>query len=217
VSEVKATASVATLIGDLVGSRTAADRQRLHARFAAVLAAANRDLAPVGRLRITVGDEFQGSFADLGAALHAAWRVRWALADQAELRFGLGWGPVRVLDPATLIEDGPGWWVARDAVEAVAAEAARPGRRHLRTAYRRAADVGGPESGPVNAALLCRDHLVGSLSPRSRRILARLVAGDSQAEVAEAEGISPSAVSQRVRRDGLAVIEAAQEMLEGTR
>lgn len=216
-SEVKETASVATLIGDLVGSRSAADRGRLHRRFAAVLDAANRDLAPVGPLRITVGDEFQGSFGDLGQALHAAWRVRWALADDAELRFGLGWGPVRVLDAATLIEDGPGWWVARDAVEAVSAEAARPGRRHLRTAYRRAEETDGPDPGPVNAALLCRDHLVGSLSPRSRRILARLVAGDSQAEIAEAEGISASAVSQRVRGDGLAVVETAQEMLEGTR
>ena len=46
-------------------------------------------------------------------------------------------------------------------------------------------------------------------------ILGGLVAGRSQAEIAEGEGISPSAVSQRVRGDGLAVVTAAQELLEG--
>lgn len=37
--------------------------------------------------------------------------------------------------------------------------------------------------------------------------------GCPQAEVAQAEGISPSAISQRIRRDGLALILLAHDEL----
>jgi SatD family protein len=205
---------VAALIGDLVGSRTATDRERLHRTLAAALDATNAELEPLGALRIIAGDEFQATYVHLGTALRAAWRLRWALAGETDLRFGVGWGHVRVLDAETGVEDGPGWWAARAAVEWAEDQAARPGTRHLRTAYRRADGVAGPDPGPVNAALVCRDHMVGSLSERSRRILGRLVAGEPQAAIADDEGISASAVSQRVRGDGLAVVVAAQELLE---
>lgn len=215
-AEMKQDASVATLLGDLVASRRSADRRRLHRTLRDALAAANQELAPLGPLRVTAGDECQGSFAGLGEALRAAWWLRWALAGEgAELRFGLGWGPVRVLEEDPRVEDGPGWWVARDAVEWVHEQAARPGTGHLRSAYRRAEGVPGPDPAPVNAALLCRDLVVGSLSDRSRRVLGGLVAGQSQAAIAQAEGISASAVSQRVRGDGLTAVLAAQELLEG--
>ena len=39
------------------------------------------------------------------------------------------------------------------------------------------------------------------------------LAGRTQAELAEDEGISASAVSQRVRHDGLAVIAATDELM----
>lgn len=211
---------VAALLGDVVGSRAAADRATLHRALVRALDAVNAEAHPLGALRVTTGDEFQGLFASVGEAVAAAWRLRWSLAGEVELRYGVGWGPVRVLDEETGIEDGPGWWSARDAVVHAEELAARPATRHLRTAYRRAdgdAGAGGPDPDAVNAALLCRDHMVGSLSERSHRVLARLAAGASQAAIAEAEGISASAVSQRVRGDGLAVVVAAQELLEGLR
>jgi hypothetical protein len=66
----------------------------------------------------------------------------------------------------------------------------------------------------VNAALLCRDHLVGSLSDRSLRLLRGLMdPHTTQGRLAAAEGISASAVSQRVRTDGLGVVLAAHELL----
>lgn len=216
-SQMKDYPSVATVLGDVVSSRRSADRDRLHAILAAALAAVNDELDPPGPLRVTVGDEYQGSFPDLGTALRAAWRLQWALAGEVQLRHGLGWGPVAILSGEPRVEDGPGWWAARDAIEAVKEAATRPTTRHLRTAYRLADDVAGPEPAAVNAALLCRDQMVGSLSERSRRILGGLVAGRAQAEIAEAEGVTPSAVSQRVRGDGLGVLTAAQDLLEGVR
>ena len=68
----------------------------------------------------------------------------------------------------------------------------------------------------VNAALLCRDHLVGSLSDRSVRLLRGLMdPHTTQSELATLEGISASAVSQRVRADGIGVVLAAEDLLRG--
>jgi hypothetical protein len=58
---------------------------------------------------------------------------------------------------------------------------------------------------------------MGSLDDRSMRILGGLVAGRSKTEIARAEDISTSAVSQRAQRDGLDVIVAASAMLREVR
>ncbi len=212
-SKMKPDPSVATLIGDVVRSRAAADRPALHARLAALLDDANAELAPVVPLRITVGDEYQGCFGTVGDALHAALWLRLHLAPDAELRHGVGWGSVAVLADSPRIEDGPGWWAARAAIESVKLEAVRPATRQLRTAYRLADETEGPDAAAVNAALMCRDQMIGSVSERSLRLLRGTLAGRTQAELAADEEISPSAVSQRVRHDGLAVIAATDELL----
>ena len=200
---------------------------------------------PVTGLRVTVGDEFQGTYATLGDAVDAALQVRLALLPEVDTRFGLGRGEVTVLDARRGIEDGPGWWAARAAIEDVQEVAGRAATRLARTAYRAAppgdtgasgsdpADAGdagdagdaeGPRPGPadpgdpaepaVNAALLCRDHLVGSLSDRSIRLLRGLMdPHTTQRELAAREGISASAVSQRVRADGIGSVLAAHDLL----
>jgi hypothetical protein len=206
--------SLATLIGDVVRSRSAADRSGLHEQLTAVLENANTHLRPVVPLRITVGDEFQGCFATVGEALHASLWLRLHLAP-AQLRHGLGWGAVAVLADEPRVEDGPAWWAARAAIEAVKTNAAKAGTRLQRTAYHRAEETDGPDPAPVNAALMCRDQMIGSVSERSLRLLRGTVDGRTQAQLADDEGISASAVSQRMRNDGLVVILAADELLKG--
>ena len=179
-STMKDQASRCVVIGDLVGSRGAPNRRALHRAVEQALVSVNAVIPTVTELRITVGDEFQGSYATLGAAIEAALRVRLALLPAADVRVGIGRGPVQLLDAERGIEDGPGWWAARSAIEAVEQAAGRAATRHLRTAYHpapqldAAADAREPDASgrggdadAVNAALLCRDHLVGSLSQRS--------------------------------------------------
>jgi hypothetical protein len=226
-SEMKDQASRCVVIGDLVGSRGAPNRRALHRAVEKALVSVNAAVPAVTELRITVGDEFQGAYATLGAAVDAALRVRLELLPTADVRVGIGRGPVQLLDAARGIEDGPGWWAARAAIEAVEQAAGRAATRHLRTAYQPAPppDAGGDAPGPdatggdagaVNAALLCRDHLVGSLSPRSVRLLRGLMdPHTTQGELATLEGISASAVSQRVRSDGIGAVLAAQDLLRG--
>jgi hypothetical protein len=65
----------------------------------------------------------------------------------------------------------------------------------------------------LRAALDCLDFVVGSMSTTTRDILGGLMDGQSQLDVATRLGVSPSAVSQRVRRDGVGVALDAMAVL----
>ena len=205
---------LAAVIGDLVGSRTSLDRAELHRQLLRVLEEANDTLDPVVPLRVTAGDEFQGCFRTVGEAAHATLWLRLAITPVSDLRHGIGWGEVAVLAEEPRVEDGPAWWAARAAIEAVKQDAGRALTRLARTAYRRADQAVGPDPAAVNAALLCRDQMVGSASERSVRLLRGALAGRTQAELAADEGVSASAVSQRMRHDGLGVLLAADALLQ---
>lgn len=211
-TEMKETAS-ATLIGDLIGSRRAADRGALHTRLADALAEVNERFAPTTPLRITLGDEYQGTFVGVGAALQVSLRLRLAMLPEFDLRHGLGWGPVRVLEREPRVEDGPGWWAARDALTLVESAEGRPSSRERRTAFKRADGAGGPDPAAIEALLLLRDSALARLSAPSLSVLRGLMAGASQREIAGQLGVSPSAVSQRVRSDGLAALVSADETM----
>ena len=203
----------ATLIGDVVASRRAHDRSGLHDRLTSLLDAVNAAYAPITPLRITVGDEFQGTFGTVGQALQASLRLRIGLLPDHDMRHGVGWGEVNVLQEEPRVEDGPGWWVARDAIHEVQLAQEHPASRFRSTAFRVADGAGGPDVDLVGAALLLRDAVVGALSERSVSVLRGLLAEETQRDIADALGISPSAVSQRVRGDGLAAVVAADERL----
>jgi hypothetical protein len=200
----------ATLIGDIVGSRHVTDRAAAHRAVNRAL----RDTAAdaIDPPAFTVGDEFQGSYPTVGGAIDAALALWLAMAPEIDVRFGVGWGSVMVLDAGAGIQDGPGWWAAREAIEWTAAAQRQPGLALVRTSFR----VNGEDRRDVdaiNAALLCRDHLIGSLDERSIRILKGLLNNHTKKDIAAAEGISASAVSQRAGRDGLDLIVQASEYL----
>ncbi|MGH3678022.1 MAG: SatD family protein [Mycobacterium sp.] len=201
--------SLATVIGDVIGSRQAGDRTGLHRTLASALSAA----APtaIDPPAFTVGDEFQGSYPSVGLAIDAALSVRLAVAPGVDIRFGIGWGEVTVLDAAG-IQDGPGWWAAREAIDWTASAQRQPGLALVRTSFRGDGDVDA-----INAALICRDHLLGSLDDRSIRILKGLLSDHTKKDIAAAEGISASAVSQRAGRDGLDLIVQASHYLRNVR
>ena len=77
---------IATLIGDVRQARRAPDRDTVHQRLAAVLTEVNDQFDPVTPLRITVGDEYQGGFADRPPW----WGARTAAASSAAPQTGSG-------------------------------------------------------------------------------------------------------------------------------
>lgn len=204
---------LAALIGDLVHSRRSPDRGALHERLVATLEEANTGLAPAVPLRMTVGDEYQGGFATVAGAVRASLWLRLALAPTTDVRHGIGWGEARLLQAEPRVEDGPAWWVARDAIHEVEQQQRQPGSRWRRTCYRRAAAAEGPDPATLEAMLILRDRAVDPLDERSLLVLRGLLAGRSQRDLAADLGISASAVSQRVRADGLAAIVAADRAL----
>ena len=207
----------ATLLGDLVSSRTARDRASHHRVLVEALEAVNQAHRPVSPLRVTAGDEYQARFATVGEALAAALDLAVRLRPGVDVRHGIGWGEVTVLDETQPVEDGPGWWAARAAIEDVEAASRRAATRHARTAYAIADGQDGPDPHAVNAALLSVDQLLGGLSERSWSVLRGLLSGSSQRELADDLGVSASAVSQRVRHDGLGVVQAVLGQLREVR
>ena len=201
---------VYAMIGDLVGSRRAGSRAGAQAALHDALAQVCTMVAPVDRLEPTVGDEFQGVYATRGQATLAALLVRLHLPEPLDARCGIGVGEREVFaaDRTPMLQDGPVWWSARAAVEALD----EPGARSRRTWF----DGGGiattDEVSLTNAFLLTRDALVDRLNERSRRMLRRALAGATQREIAVAEEISESAVSQAFAK-GVSAIRDAEQML----
>ncbi|HZJ04986.1 MAG TPA: SatD family protein [Nocardioidaceae bacterium] len=190
-----------TLIGDVVGSRRLPDRPRAQSSLGLELAEVNRLITPRQPMEPTVGDEFQGAFDTLSEALLCGLLVRLALLPLIDVRCGVGLGEITVHDGSRrpLLQDGPGWWSAREALETLSA----PRRTSGRTWYV------GEGAGPTNAYLLCRDQLIDRLSDRGRRMLRMALLGQTQQQIAEIEGISKSAVSQQFAR-GVGAIRDAQ-------
>jgi hypothetical protein len=203
--------TVYVLIGDLVGSRRSASRSAAQAELAAALRATSAVVPPVDRLEATVGDEFQGVYAELGSATLAALVVRLALPEPMDARCGIGVGEREVFDAAKtpMLQDGEAWWSARAALSVLD----EPTARSRRTAYddEHAPGVAGPAA-LVNAFLVTRDALVDRLNDRSRRMLRRSLEGASQHQIATEEQISDSAVSQAFAK-GVSAVRDAQRML----
>src|SRR5690606_35633958 len=77
-------------------------------------------------LRATVGDEFQAVDPTLDAALAALLLIQLVLPAELGRRFGVGVGEVRAVTGAdAALQDGPGWWAARDAIDLVDARQQR--------------------------------------------------------------------------------------------
>lgn len=206
------------LIGDLVGSRRSSDRGQVQQDLVAALAIANETTIAMQALNPTIGDEFQGVYADVGSALRASLVVRLALPAEVDFRCGIGVGTLEVVGTSEYgrTQDGPAWWAARDAI--VEAKRRESGQHKLLRSWfavseRQQSGGGGLDADLVNAFLLCRDELVSRLDARQRRLVLGVLRGTSQKELAASEGISPSAVSQSLRRAGAFAIIGATELV----
>lgn len=206
-------ASVVSVIGDIVESRKKAHRSDTQRDLERALERTNDVVPSLQRLTPTVGDEFQGTFATVSDALRATLMVRLFLPESVDCRFGIGRGDRVSLPSGTArIEDGPAWWSARDAiVEAKTRE--RRANRSLRTWFA-PHDNEDEQAGVINAFLVCRDELVSKLDGRGRRILVGTMEGKTQAQIGVLEGITQSAVSQAMARNGSHAILTSSELME---
>ena len=207
------------VLGDVVGSREHPDPGRRRSRVADALSLVNERLGSIQPLTPTIGDEFQGLFADLVSALEASLVIRLALFGEVDVRFGIGSGPLIAFDEsrAPFEQDGPAWWSAREAVDHVREASQRQERpRGLRTWWVDAGDERAFVVAAVNGFLHCRDELVSAMDPRDAAAMLGLLAGEPLTRIAEDEGVTVSALSQRAIRGGLYAIRRAHVDLRET-
>ncbi|GAA2005925.1 SatD family protein [Microbacterium ulmi] len=200
---------------DIVGSRRLEDRDAAQRALDEAITRVERDLPlAVRALRPTVGDEQQGVYASLDAAMASLLLLQLALPDGVACRFGLGVGAIgSVASVRGDIPDGPGWWAARAAIETVHAmeQRAVPSSRTWVAASEDQPPSVHEDVRRANAYLLARDALVAGMSERARRLTYGRCLGATQRELAKAEGITQPAVSQLLANAG------AQAIVEGFR
>lgn len=198
------------LIADVIDSRQHADRDHVQRSVEDTLEEIARRVPPAEGFHATVGDEFQAVYSSRNEALRATLFAGLLPQQGPQLRFGLGEGRVSGVSSRTSdrIEDGPGWWHAREAVETVESQQRR--FTFLRSWY--ISDV--PEQAlMINAYFLARDQQLGGLSVRARDYARGVVEGGSQKSIAEAYGVSQPAVSKLLRESGAAALIEGFRML----
>lgn len=205
----------AAVIVDLVRSRHQEDRALAQSQVVEALDLVNRVRPSLIALRPTVGDEFQGMYASVHDALAATLIIRLALPEQLDCRFGIGIGDSREIDgnAGNPIRDGSAWWNARMAIE----EAKRreddrqPWVRtwvSVERTHERLAD-----EAVTNAYLLCRDQLLSTQSPNSRRALLGQLLGQTQRDIAEALGVTQPTVSATLGKGSASALGASTQLL----
>ncbi len=210
------------LIADIIRSRELPDRMRAQRVIHETLEQAAEGLALTQRPYATVGDELQAVSATLVDALALTLRTHLLLPEGLGLRFGIGVGAISEVEGVAgrLIQDGSAWWAAREAIES-AHRLQDEGRAFVRTWLRIHPDVvsgsGGGQSereGLVNSVLILRDQAVFRFQSRQRRMMAGLLMGMTQVEVARQEKVSHQAVSEFARSAGSSLLEV-QKLLDG--
>ncbi|MCT9001913.1 SatD family protein [Microbacterium memoriense] len=207
------------VIADIVGSRTLADRAAAQSVIDDAVLKVERDFPCAERpLQPTVGDELQGVYPTVAAAMSGLLLLRLALPDGIECRYGIGVGATsEVPSRVGALAEGPGWWAAREAIDMVHARQSRA-VRGARTWIVAAGGADDHGTHLANAYLLARDQLVSDMSERTRRLTYGRLLGRTQGDLARAEGITQSAVSQALATAGAgALVEGfAQVRIAGT-
>ena len=189
---------LAALIGDIVGSKAVADRNALQTDFLAALEHANEVTDPTTPLRVTRGDEFEGSYGSWQHAWEATLWLRLLMRQHGhDLWISVAWGEVTALPESdeAAAQDGPAWWAARAALTDLKSSA--------RAARNRRTIFAGVDSPPLAAAVILRDEVLAGLDESDATITLGLVKGWSQSRIADALRVTPGVVSRRIHRNGL--------------
>ncbi|MGW9112446.1 SatD family protein [Microbacterium sp. NPDC055683] len=207
------------VIADIISSREAASRDEVQRAIEAAVIEVDRTYPwALQAWYPTVGDEFQAVFRTVDDALLSTLYFQLALPKGVACRFGIGLGGIARVQSRLSegIQDGPGWWAARAAVErARDLERTRaPFARSWFVVDEDSAPHEIAQEGPVNAYLMARDQLVSDFTPRVRRSLFLRWCGYPQKTIAEMEGVSPSAVSQALNRPASMALRVGAEALE---
>jgi len=212
----------ATLVGDVAASRSFPDQKRLFAELRHHFQWVNERVHAVQPLRFSVGDEFQAAYETLARALRATilLRLRFkeapleGLEEKRDVRIGLAFGEISVFEPAEapFAQSGPGWWLARSAIEEAESRKKGPGLpRATKTIF---AAEDGSFTTMTNAFLVALDQVIYNMDRKDVSIALGTLLERTQQEIGEELGIGQSTVSKRSKNNGPATILMILETLE---
>ncbi len=194
----------ATIVGDVIASRQAGEREELQQVLRRSLGAVNDSVPPVQPLTITIGDEFQGAYLRMEDALRGSLLLQLQLKGTADIRAGLGWGELFFGEETSpLDQDGPCWWRAREALEWIGRLG---GSRGVARSRRTACRTGTSWDSTLNGYLAMRDEVMSGIDETDARIIFGLLAGQSQTEIAAQLHMNKSSVNRRVQGHGLLAV-----------
>lgn len=190
---------VIALIGDMVASRTQADRRKGQEMLQTACESLNTRAAEFGLLSpltLTLGDEFQALFNQAGQVWHCVLALEAAMAPMA-IRFALGVGEIttEINTERALGMDGPAFYHARDGIGALK----KSGHRYTV----RGLDREGSAPRWLQPTLDLVSHQRQKWQANRMHILAGMMAGKPVTDMAESLGISEQAVYANIRDGAL--------------
>ena len=186
------------LIGDLIESKQLKNRKQAQQELQELMAVLNQDYRDylVSPFTVTTGDEFQALLRPNPEIMRLIDQI--ALGFPHPIRFGLGLGEI-VTDinrEQSIGSDGPAYWRARAAINAV----------HEKNDYgssRIAVSLGDEElSQAVNTVLAAASFIQSKWNTSQREVLERMLMEYIYDENLQ---ISPSALSKRLKSSGLKI------------
>ena len=198
------------IIADIVDSREMVDRSAGQRAITDAFAEAETAVSPIRPAWATVGDEFQVIVTTWQDSLRLTLRMQALLPDGIQLRYGIGAGQINTIEQGESgpIQDGTAWLSARAAIDEV--EERQQRRDDVMSGFC-SDDV--DLATAVSAQLMVRDHVLGRMKARERRLLSALLFGATQQEAARNERISQAAVSQTLHRSGAMALLEVDDML----
>lgn len=198
------------IIADIVDSREMVDRSAGQRAITDAFAEAETAVSPIRPAWATVGDEFQVIVTTWQDSLRLTLRMQALLPDGIQLRYGIGAGQINTIEQGESgpIQDGTAWLHARAAIDEV--EERQQRRDDVMSGFC-SDDV--DLATAVRTQLMVRDHVLGRMKARERRLLSALLFGATQQEAARNERISQAAVSQTLHRSGAMALLEVDDML----
>ncbi|SRR6056297_892523 len=184
------------LIGDLVGSKELGnkDREKFQARLSDKISQINQESdSIISPLTITLGDEFQAVYKDMSALIADSWSILTAL-HPVGVRFSVGIGEIftPINSEQALGMDGPAFHSARDGMDQVKESG---GTYCVKLGSSKdQSDATQSLVSLVNYSLMFLSNEMGNWKETRLQVLTMLNDGLSIKEIAEAIGISESAV-----------------------
>lgn len=194
-------------IGDLSGSRDLAPerRQQVQEQLSGLVEGLNSDFdeALLSLFTITLGDEFQGLLSDPAVIPEVLWRLRRDLSS-VEIWTGVGFGALdTALKDQAIGMDGPVFHRAREGLDRAREQGIHGG-----------VFVGfGDDDAVLTGLARLLDHQRSSFSPAQLEAMEGVRSGHNQSGIAAEVGVTPQAISKRLRTAGWDVYRMGEEAL----